>query len=209
MAAEEGEKTYVELTAPLRYLTRQQVKFKWTDEMESNFQEIKARLSGDRVMVPYDPVRKTRVYSDSGPEGTQATVAQLYQHPESGETWRPVHHTARAWTTVEKAYSQIEKESLGLYSGVVANRMYLLGTKFEAVVDHKPLLPLYNKVTRPKQARVDRHRMKLAAFDFEVVYEPGTSNPCDYGSRHPPTAAEGQDKAVGRSKGKRMTRRCT
>merc|ERR1719233_2886415 len=152
-------------------------------------------------MVSYDPARETRVYSDSGPEGTQATVAQLYQHPEKGKTWRPVHHTARAWTTVEKGYSQIEKESLGLYSGIVANRMYLLGTKFEAVVDHKPLLPLYNKVTRPKQARVDRHRMKLAAFDFEVVFEPGTSNPCDYGSRHPPTAAEGQEVAARQEQG--------
>ena len=201
MAAEEGEKSYVELTAPLRSLTKQQVKFKWTEEMEKNFQEIKVRLCGDRVMVPYDPARKTRVYSDSGPEGTQATVAQLYQHPERGETWRPVHHTARAWTTVEKSYSQIEKESLGLYSGIVSNRMYLLGTKFEAVVDHKPLLPLYNKVTRPKQARVDRHRMKLAAFDFEVVYEPGTSNPCDYGSRHPPARERGQDEAAREEQG--------
>ena len=201
MAAEEGEKSYVALTAPLRYLTKQQVKFKWTDEMEKNFQEIKNRLCGDRVMVPYDPARETRVYSDSGPEGTQATVAQLYHHPEKGETWRPVHHTARAWTTVEKGYSQIEKESLGLYSGIVANRMYLLGTKFVAVVDHKPLLPLFNKVTRPKQARVDRHRMKLAAFDFEVVYEPGSTNPCDYGSRHPPAAARGQDEAARQEQG--------
>ena len=79
--------------------------------------------------------------------------------------------------------------------------MYLLGTKFVAVVDHKPLLPLYNKVTRPKQARVDRHRMKLAAFDFEVVYEPGTNNPCDYGSRHPPAAQRGQDKATRQEQG--------
>ena len=86
MAAEEGEKSYIELTAPLRYLTKPQVKFKWTDEMEKTFLVIKARLSGDRVMVPYDPARKTRVYSDSGPEGTQATVAQLYHHPERGKT---------------------------------------------------------------------------------------------------------------------------
>ena len=193
MAAEDGEKSYVELTAPLRHLTKQQVKFKWTEEMEKNFQEIKVRLCGDRVMVPYDPAKETKVFSDSGPEGTQATVAQHHHHPEKGVTWRPVHHTARAWTTVEKGYSQIEKESLGLYSGIVSNRMYLLGTKFTAVVDHKPLLPLFNKVSRPKQARVDRHRMKLAAFDFEVEYEPGTSNPCDYGSRHPPVRREGQD----------------
>ena len=153
MAAEEGEKSYVELTALLRYLMKQQVKFKWMEAMEDNFQELKARLGGDKVMVPYDPARETRVYTDSGPEGTQATVAQLYQHPEKGETWRPVHHTARAFTTVEKAYSQIEKESLGLYSGIVANRMYLLGTKFVAVVDHKPLLPLYNKAGKGGQAQ--------------------------------------------------------
>ena len=59
---------------------------------------------------------------------------------------------------MEKAYIQIKKESLGIYSGIVTNRMYLLGTKFEAVVDHKPLLSMHNnnKVTRPKQARVDR-----------------------------------------------------
>ena len=42
----------MELTAPLRHLAKQQVKFNWTEEMERNFQEIKARLAGDRVMVP-------------------------------------------------------------------------------------------------------------------------------------------------------------
>ena len=78
---------------------------------------------------------------------------------------------------------------------------YLLGTKFVVVVDHKPLLPLFNKVTRPKQARVDRHRMKLAAFDFEVVYEPGTSNPYDYGSRHPPAVTKEQDEAARQDQG--------
>ena len=51
------------------------MKFKWTDEMEANFQEIKARLCGDRVIAPYDPAGKTRVYIDSGPEGTQATLS--------------------------------------------------------------------------------------------------------------------------------------
>jgi hypothetical protein len=155
-----------ELTATLRYLTKQQVKFKWTEEIERIFQEIKAK-----VMVSYELARETRLYSDSGPEGNQATVAKLHHHPQKGKTWRPEHHNVKAWTTVEKGYSQIE-ESLGVYSDIVVNRMYLLGTKFVAVVDHKPLLPLYNKITRLKQARVDRHRMKLAAFNFEVFYEP-------------------------------------
>ena len=93
-------------------------------------------------------------------------------------------------------YGKVEGESLAVLYEIRSNKMYLNGTPFEAVVDHKPLLPLFNKVTRPKQARVDRHRMKLAAFDFEVVYEPGNTNPCDYGSRHPPAAPRGQDEST-------------
>ena len=51
------------------------------------------------------------------------------------------------------------------------------------MVDHKPLLALYNSPRRPKQMRVDRHRVKLAAYDFTVSHISGEKNPCDYGSR--------------------------
>merc|ERR1711867_194695 len=68
--------------------------------------------------------------------------------------------------------------------------MYLLGRLLTVVVDHKPLLPLYKGSGRPKQARVDRHRMKLEAYRFEMKWEAGNKNPCDYGSRHPPEGTE-------------------
>ena len=132
--------------------------------------------------MPYDLKRETRLYSDGGPEGAQATVAQKYDHETAGTQWRQVTHTSRAWTDTEKRYSQIEKESNALHTGMVSNRMYLLGTKFGAVVDHKPLLPLFNSPKRPKQMRVDRHRMKLA-YDFKVLHMAGDKIPCDYGSR--------------------------
>ena len=51
------------------------------------------------------------------------------------------------------------------------------------MVDQKPLLPLYNNLKRPKQMRVDRHRMKLAGYRFHVSHVSGEKNPCDYGSR--------------------------
>jgi hypothetical protein len=178
-----GEPNYPELTEPLRALTRGKRKFTWEEEHQRSFELIKERLCGDHVMVPWDPVRDTRIYTDGGPEGCQATVAQLYQHPTEGEQWRPVAHSARAWTDPEKRYSQIEKESNALHSGIVSNKMYLLGEPFTAMVDHQPLLPLYNTPRRPKQMRVDRHRMKLAAYTFQVKHIPGTQMPCDYGSR--------------------------
>ena len=183
MGAEPGEMNYPELTEPLRALTRRGRKFTWTDLHQKHFDLIKERLCSDRVMVPFDPKRETKLFADGGPQGCQATVTQAYQHAGQGLQWRPVAHSSRAWTDAEKRYSQIEKESNALHSGVVSNKMYLLGRKFVAAVDHKPLLPLYNTPQRPKQMRVDRHRMKLAGYDFKVEHVAGAKMPCDYGSR--------------------------
>ena len=86
LAAEKGEKTYTELANPFREVARRKTRFTWTQEMDENFAELKKRLSSDRVMVPYEVGRPTRLDCDSSPVGTQATVSQLYKHPELGDT---------------------------------------------------------------------------------------------------------------------------
>ena len=65
MAAElPGEMNYPELTAPLRDLTKRRVKFTWTTKHQRHFELIKERLCSDRVMVPFDHARSTRLYYD-------------------------------------------------------------------------------------------------------------------------------------------------
>ena len=85
--------------------------------------------------------------------------------------WRPVAFTARAWT-------EVEKESLALYSGIVSNSTYLFGAQFEAAMDHRPLLPLDNNPKRPIQMRVDIHRIKLAGYNFKVIHDYVTRRGC-------------------------------
>ena len=67
---------YAELTAPLQELTRWKTKFTWTAKHQEHFEHIRERLVSEKVMMPFDPTRDTRLYSDRGPEGAQATVAQ-------------------------------------------------------------------------------------------------------------------------------------
>ena len=43
---------------------------------------------------------------------------------------------------------------------------------------------------RLKQARVDYHRMKLEDYRFEMKWEAGDKNPCDYGSQHTQEGSE-------------------
>ena len=177
--------SYPELTAPLRALTKKHARFIWGQRENQAFQELKNRLCSDDVLVPYDTTRQTRLYVDSSFIGTQATVAQSYSI-DGDEVWRPVNHTSRAWTAPESRYCQIERESNGILTGMYMNKMYTLGTHVEVVTDHKPLVAIYQPTANPKQLRVDRHRTKLLPFQYTVTYEPGTTTPCDYGSRHPP-----------------------
>ena len=181
MGGESGEPTYPELTAPLRALTKKYARFRWGVSEDTAFKELKKRLCSDKVLMPYDLSRKTRLYVDSSPIGTQATVCQLYD----GDHWRPVNHSSRPWTSTEASYGQIERESNGICTGMYMNKMYTMGTHIEVVTDHEPLVSIYNVMTKPKQLRVDRHRTKLLPFSYHVIYEKGSKTPCDYGSRHP------------------------
>ena len=106
--------------------------------------------------------------------------------PGSTDTaWRPVFYTSRALTKTEQNYSKVEGESLGVLTGILTNKRYLYGRHFDVIVDHQPLVSLYN-VKKEAPVRVAKHKSKLRSFSFTVKYEPGKSNPSDYGSRHPP-----------------------
>ena len=130
-------------------------------------------------MVPFNTSLPTRLYVDSSYAGTQATGAQEHL-TDDNSFWRPVDHTSRPWTPAEARYSQMERESNGILTGMWMNRMYTMGTHVEVVTDHEPLVPIYTvESSKERPIRVDNHRTKLLPFAYHLVYEP-----CDYGSRH-------------------------
>ena len=108
-----------------------------------------------------------------------------YTPSKDKEAWKQVNHTSRHGQT-EARYGQIERESKGILTGMMMNKMYILGTKVEVVTDHKSLIPIYNVTTSPKNLRVDWHCTKLLPFMFIVILEPGAESPCNYDSWHAP-----------------------
>ena len=63
-------------------------------------------------------------------------------------------------------------------------RFYLIGKKFTAWSDHKPLIPMYNDMTKITPARVNKHHNKVVDLTFDK-YIKGKRNPMDYNLRHP------------------------
>ena len=181
----DGGKRHVDVTAPLRELTKDNVHFQWTGECQQSFTELKSRLTEDTGLVNYDPDRETRLYMDQGPVGIASTIAQKY-NKGGEEIWKAVYHNGRRLERAEERYHKIEGESLAIYSRIKMNSRYLHGTTFTVMTDHAALLPLYNKTDRPAPARVERHRSRLRGYDFNVDFCPGEKMPCDYSSRHLP-----------------------
>ena len=70
--------------------------------------------------------------------------------------------------------------------GMMMFRPYLIGVHFTSWGDHKPLLPLYNEMSKAAPVRVARHRNKVQDLRFKDKYLRGKSMPCDYASRHAP-----------------------
>ena len=176
----ESEKAYAELTEPLRKLTRKNARFVWSRECERSYQNIIAAMTSETALRPFDPALPTKLVTDAAPNGIAASV---FQEEETG-VWIPVDHASRSLTPCEQNYSQIEKESLGQAWGMNEHRHYLLGIEFDSYTDHQPLIPIYSG-NRRGNARLERHRLRVQGFQYNMKHIPGKNNPCDYPSRHP------------------------
>ena len=170
------------MTAPLRKLLIKDAVFRWDEESDTSFQTLIRMMNSRTYLAPHDHTRKTHLVTDASPSGIAASV---YQEDDAG-TWVPVDHTSRALSAVEQGWqSQIDWESLAKTWGMEMFRPYLVGVRFTVWGDHKPLLPLFNDMTKTAPVRVTRHRNKVQDLHFTDKYLEGKAMPCDYASATP------------------------
>ena len=175
------DKSYMEVTAPLRKLLNKDAIFKWDNKSETNFQMLLRMMNSRTYLAPHNLKQKTHLVTDASPCGI---AASLYQKDNQGK-WVPVDNTSRAMSAYEQGWvSQINWESLAKTWGMMMFRPYLIGVHFTSWGDHKLLLPLYNDMTKAAPVRVTRHRNKVQDLRFTDKYLPGKDMPCDYASRH-------------------------
>jgi hypothetical protein len=97
---------YSEKTARSRDLLVEK-EYRWTDEHQKAFEELKEYLSSETTLAYLVPGRETELVVDGSQDGIGAILSQ--KDPVV-KKFRPVAYTSRACTEVEKRYSQIERE---------------------------------------------------------------------------------------------------
>jgi hypothetical protein len=171
---------FATMTSPLRELTRKNVTWEWTPRHAEVLKNLKESLTSEAVMDYFDPAKKSHVIVDASPVGV---AAMLTQPDESGP--HIIAYASRALTAVEQRYSQMEREALAVVFGCERFHLYLAGTEFTIITDHKPLEPMFNNPFTALPARIERWVLRLQQYHMNVEYSPGKDNPADYASRHP------------------------
>ena len=93
-----------------------------------------------------------------------------------------VTYASRALPTMEKRYLQTEKDSLWETENF---HLYVYGTHFTLVRDHKPLQTIHGNPPRKPSARIECWVLRSQPYSFKVEYRAGDENHANCMSRHP------------------------
>ncbi|XP_069463338.1 vomeronasal type-2 receptor 1-like [Ambystoma mexicanum] len=173
------------MSEPLRELTKSNIKWTWGPNCQEAFEQIKTSLSADTTMAYCgNGTMAKELYVDGSPVGLGAILVQV---APTGET-KPIAYMSCALTPTEQRYSHIENEAIAVLWGYRHFNIYLYGGKFKAYMDHMPLIPIFTGSSSHPPARIGKWLLHLQQYKFELIYQPGTSNPADFLSRHPRAA---------------------
>ena len=118
---------------------------------------LKRKLTRNKVMLYFDPTKKTTMIVDASTVGFGALLT---------EEGRVVSYRSRALNDVETRYSQTERESLAVIWGCEPFHLYLFGQEFTIISDRKQLEMIFNNPNTKPPARIERWRLNLQPYHF-------------------------------------------
>lgn len=162
-------------------------KFTMTQEARDAFAQLKKAFTSAPMLVHYDPEERIRVETDASGFAVSAILSQPHQGvtgDPAQKHWHPVAFWSRKMTSTERNYETHDAELLAIVASFQHWRHYLEGAKYpiKVLTDHANLRYIGTKALTRRQARWS---LALSAYDFELEYRPGASNPADGPSRRP------------------------
>jgi hypothetical protein len=180
-------KDYHIVVEPLRQLIRDDVKWEWTHERATAFNEIKTLLTkkGGPILTLPDMTGRYpfSLHCDASDNGLGAVLYQ--QQPDGSE--KVIQYASRTLSDGERKWHTTEKEALAIIWACEKFAPYLIGPKFKVISDHASLQWLWNY----KKGRLARWALRASEFDFDIIHKPGKENVVpDHASRYPIASSE-------------------
>jgi RNase H-like domain found in reverse transcriptase/Reverse transcriptase (RNA-dependent DNA polymerase) len=172
---------FANIAKPLTELTKKDVPFAWTPRCTAAVQRLKQIVLSDPVLQQPHPDRPYTLEVDA----SQYATGMILQQPDETGRLRPVSYDSQTFNDAEHGYDIHDHELLAVIRGLLAWHHLLVGSphKIHVLTDHSNLK--YYRHPQKISRHVARYLPKMAKFNFELVYKPGTTNKADHLSRRP------------------------
>ena len=150
-------------------LQKKAKKFKWMDEAEEAFNEIKKLLVSPPVLKAPTPEGLLRLESDTSREGVGGTLLQ-----KQGDEWVVIGYHSKRPPNSAKNFGVTELELTGLLVNIHRFMQLLCNRHFEVLVDHKAIEYMVKSKTESPTTRLKTLLLKISEYTIELKYQKGS-----------------------------------
>ena len=154
---------------PIYDLQKKAKKFKWTDEAEKAFNEIKKLLVSPPVLKAPTPDGLFQLESDTLREGVGGTLLQ-----KRGDKWVVIGYHSKRLPKSAKNFGVTKLELTGLLVNIHGFMQLLHNRYFEVLVDHKAIKYVVKSKTKSPTTRLKTLLLNLNEYTIELKYQKGT-----------------------------------
>jgi len=150
----------------LTNLLKKDETFVWNEAQDKAFKELRDLLCSSSLLQYPNFTKPFIVTTDASGYAIGDILSQ-------GTIGKHIAYTSWLLNKAEQ-YSTIEKELLAIVYSVQFFILYIYGRKFTLVTDHQPLKWLHS--VKDPTSCFARWRLKIAEYEYEVVYKAGKIN---------------------------------
>ena len=162
------------LSKPLRPLLKTSNQFLWESHHTDAFNAVKDALSKSPVLAFFQYGQPLRLETDASLKNGLGFA--LWQQQD--DKWHLLQCGSRFLSDAETRYAVIELECLAVAWAVRKCHLFLAGTSFELVTDHRPLVPIINDYSLDKieNPRLLRLILKLRPYQVHASWRKGSAH---------------------------------
>ena len=144
-------------------------KFKWTEEAEKAFNDIKQLLINPPVLKAPTPDGLFCLESDTSQEGVGGNLLQ-----KQGNEWVAIGYHYKRLPQLAKNFGVTELELTGLFVNIHGFMQLLCNRYFEVLVDHKAIEYMIKSKMESPTTRLKTLLLKLSEYTIDFKYQKGS-----------------------------------
>ena len=163
-------RNFADISSPSRRLTQNNVRFKWSEDCETSFEELKKLLIQYPVLA--FPITNKEFIVEV--DASKFAVGGVLQQEQHDGTVKPVNYCSFALSAAQSNWEPYSQETFALVLAVRKWHPYLYGNRFTFRSDHNPLKNIRNK--KDPRGKIANWLMELEEYDYVIQHIPEKDN---------------------------------